>query len=471
MKLRLSLLLLVCVTPFAASAADKRKPNVLFIAVDDLRPQIFSYGRENMMTPNIDRLAKRGTLFERAYCMVPTCGASRASLMSGVRPANNRFVNYLARADKDVPGVKTLNTHFKENGYHTVSLGKVFHAPADNAHGWSETPWRPKAPAYADAASMANARKRKGKSTRGLPYESGDVEDGFYADGKTTAKAIADLKRLSQNDQPFFLAVGFMKPHLPFVAPTRHWDKYPASEIHLPGNYHAPKDAPKESLHTFGELRAYADVPRKGALSDEMARDLIRGYYACVSYTDRNVGRLLDTLDKLGLRDNTVIVLWGDHGWNLGEHQLWCKHCCYETSMNAPLIISAPHLKFAQTGTRTRSLTEFVDIYPTLCELTGLDLPAHLEGNSALPVLRDPNAAVKSSAIGRYRQGDTIRTDRYRFTLYSDTKGKQIARMLYDHRADPGENINIAELPKHRKLVADLTQKLKQGMGKPSRRP
>ncbi len=418
-----------------------------------------------MVTPNIDRLAKSGVVFERAYCMVPTCGASRASLMSGIRPTRKRFVSYTARADKEVPGITTLNTHFKNNGYHTASLGKVFHFPADNAAGWSEPPFRAQAPQYAKVESLKNAKSKKGRK-RGAPYEFADVPDDFYADGKTADRAIADLKRLGRQNQPFFLAVGFMKPHLPFVAPQKYWDLYPPKTVSLPDNYYAPKYAPKEAIHGSGELRAYAGVPAKGPVSDEMARNMIRGYQACVSYTDSHIGRLLDALEEQGLRENTIIILWGDHGWNLGEHTLWCKHCTFENAMNAPLLISAPTLPGAKAGRTTRSLTEFVDIYPTLCDLAGLDKPSHLEGSSVVPVLKNPQLAAKVSAIGRFQSGDTIRTDRHRFTLYSDGKGKPVSRMLYDHREDPAENLNIAELPENQDLVRQLTRQLKAGMGK-----
>jgi len=452
-----------------AATVVAQKPNVLFIAVDDLRPEIFSYGRKHMLTPNIDRLAAGGTLFERAYCMVPTCGASRASLMTGIRPAADRFLSYQTRADKDAPGITTLNTHFQNNGYHTVSLGKVFHTAADNAAGWSEKPWRPSAPTYANPESMANPRKRKNKSKRGLPYEKGNADDDFYDDGHTTKEALSQLNKLARQEEPFFLAVGFKKPHLPFVAPAPHWDKYPAKDISLPDNYHPPKNAPAEAIHSFGELRSYAEVPLKGPVSDDMAHQLIRGYYACVSYTDRHVGKLLDALDKLQLTENTIVVLWGDHGWNLGEHTLWCKHCCFETSMRAPLIIRAPTLKNARKNARTRSLTEFIDIYPTLCDLAGLPQPDHLQGKSAVPVLLDPKVNTKTAAIGRFGRGDTIRTDRYRFTQYVDRKGKPVARMLYDHQEDPGENVNIAERADVADLVERLTRRLEKAKGQPGR--
>lgn len=448
------------------SRADAGKPNVLFIAVDDLRPQLGCYGVKSMHTPNIDRLAAQGVVFERAYCMVPTCGASRASLMTGIRPTPNRFVNYLTRAEKDAPGITTLNTQFKNHGYYTLSNGKVFHHPTDNAQGWSEPAWRPKGIRWyqrPENHELHQQRQKKGSRKRGPAYESADVSDEAYADGVIAKRAIADLRRLKSKDQPFFLAVGFFKPHLPFIAPKKYWDLYDPKEIHLPENYHVPKDAPKESIHSFGELRAYAGIPAKGPVSDETARKLIHGYYACVSYTDAQIGKLLNELDRLGLADNTIVVLWGDHGWNLGEHTLWCKHSCFETSMHAPLIVKAPGI---EGGKKTAGLTEFIDIYPSLCELTGLPLPRHLQGRSFVPLMNAPDQTWKTTAIGRYRNGDTVRTNQYRFTEYSGAKGRPLARMLYDHKKDPGENQNVSERKENKAVVDSLQNLLHEGMGK-----
>ena len=457
----------VVLIAIAAGVEAAQRPNVLFIAVDDLRPQLGCYGLPKMRTPNIDRLASQSILFERAYCMVPTCGASRASLMTGIRPSRNRFVNYLAWAEKDAPGVTTLNQHFRNHGYCTLSNGKVFHHATDSNDGWSEPAWRPRRVAtYQLAESLANLKttdSRTGRRRRGPPYESADVSDDTYADGQIAAKGVSDLRRLARKEEPFFLAVGFLKPHLPFVAPKKYWDMYDYQEIQLPTNYHRPTDAPDQAIHSSGELRSYAGVPEKGPLSDEMARTLIHGYYACVSYTDANVGMLLDELDRLQLADNTIVVLWGDHGWNLGEHTLWCKHCCFETSMHAPLIVRAPKI---QGGQKTRGLTEFIDIYPSLCELADLPLPEHLQGRSFVSLMKDPDRDWKDAAIGRYRGGDTMRTDHLRFTEYTDASGRYEARMLYDHREDPGENANIAEQESRRAIVKALTQQLHERMGK-----
>lgn len=448
-----------------ASTATAGRPNILFIAVDDLRPELNCYGRTHIHSPNIDRLASGGVLFERSYCMVPTCGASRSSLMTGLRPSPKRFVSYLTRADKDAPGVTTLNTQLANNGYETISLGKVFHHRDDSEVGWAQPAWRPAAAAYHIAANnQLQGRKRpNGKPRRGPAFESADAPDQQYADGMTADKAIGELQRLTQRDTPFFLAVGFVKPHLPFVAPKKYWDLYDPAEIHLPENYNVPQDAPEESIHNSGELRAYHGIPAQGPVSNETARNLIHGYYACVSFVDAQIGRVLDELERLGIADETIVVLWGDHGWNLGDHTLWCKHSCYESSMHAPLIVRAPGI---DGGAKTAGLTEFIDIYPSLCDLAGIEKPAHLQGRSFVPLLHDPEMQWKTAAIGRFQTGDTIRTDQYRFTQYATKNGKPTARMLYDHAQDPLENVNLAETVDAANLVRSLGETLAKNKGK-----
>ena len=447
-----------------AMASEPARPNVLFIAVDDLRPELGCYGKSHIKSPNIDKLAASGFVFERAYCMVPTCGASRASLMTSIRPARDRFVTYTAKAQEDAPGIMTLNTHFKNHGYHTISNGKIFHFREDNAQGWSEAPWRPKGGGGWRLEASRELAKTNPRN-RGPAFESADASDTEYGDGMLAEKAVADLRRLKGESEPFFLAVGFLKPHLPFVAPKRYWDLYDADLIDLPDNYHPPKNAPNEAIHTSGELRSYAGVPPEGKVSDQLARNLIHGYYACVSFTDAQIGKVLDELDVLGLTENTIVILWGDHGWNLAEHTLWCKHSCFETSMHAPLIIRAPGVTTA--GQRTKALTEFIDIYPSLSELAGLPLPAHLQGTSFVPILKNPKTQGKPSAIGRYKKGDTIRTDRFRFSEYTNAEGSFISRMLYNHQSDPAEDLNIADIPEQSAEVERLTAELHKGMGRP----
>lgn len=384
--------------------------------------------------------------------------------MTGIRPSRKRFANYLAIAEKDAPGTTTFNTHFKNNGYHTVSLGKVFHNVKDNAHGWSEPVWRTKGVSWYQRPENIELHETQQKlpgKHRGPAWESADVADDAYADGLIAERAMADLQRLQNKDKPFFLAVGFLKPHLPFIAPKKYWDLYDHDQIQLPNNNHVPTDAPEESIHTSGEMRSYAGIPARGPLSKETARNMIHGYFACVSYTDALIGKLLAELDRLKLADNTIVVLWGDHGWNLGEHTLWCKHSCYETSMQIPLIVRAPGL----SGNQRRSqLVESIDLYPSLCELAGLPLPDHLHGKSLVRIMRDPNAEWKAAAVGRFKDGDTIRTDKFRLTEYTTKQGKQTASMLYDHTTDPNENANVAKA--HQKAVDALTKDLHGIMGR-----
>jgi iduronate 2-sulfatase len=436
---------------FVGAGFAAEKPNVLFIAVDDLRPQLNCYGREQMLTPNIDALAGRGVLFERAYCMVPTCGASRASLMTSIRPSRNRFVTHLAWAEKEAAQALPLHTHFKHNGYATISLGKVFHHKADHASGWSEPAWRSSKPGYQDQAAQRAAIAQNKKQWpqkakhNAAPFEAYDAEDSQYPDGDCANRAIDYLQRFAQSpDQPFFLAVGFMKPHLPFNAPQKYWDLYDADSIHMPDNYYPPTDAPAGAVHNSGELRAYAGIHPKQAVDEATALKLIHGYYACVSFTDSQIGRLLQALDELGLRQNTIIVLWGDHGWQLGEHGMWNKHSCFETSMHAPLIVVAPNHDAIAAGTRVSGLTEFIDIYPSLCELAGLDIPQHVQGSSFVPQMINPSLPGKPFAVGRFGAGDTIRADNLRYSEYANSKGEITGNMLYDHLSDPDENTNIA---------------------------
>jgi len=462
--------------PSLAGAAAERRMNVLFIAVDDLRPQLGCYGHERMHSPNIDALADAGVAFLRAYCQQAVCAPSRASLLTGLRPDSTGIYDLQHPVRKVLPDVLTLPEHFKNNGYTTISLGKIYHHGNDDLQGWSERPWHPPGPSYALPQNqaldrfLAEASKGRLFRLRGPATEAADVTDDAYPDGKTANKAVEMLRALA--GKAFFLAVGFYKPHLPFIAPQRYWDLYPPDSIDLADNPFKPKDCPDIAMHNWGELRGYYGIPATGPLSDEHARHLIRGYYACTSYTDTQVGKVVGELDRLGLRENTVIVLWGDHGWNLGEHGLWCKHCNFETSVHAPLIVSAPGM--AGNGRRSKALVEFVDIYPSLCELCGLTLPKHLEGRSFVPVLQQPDRPWKEAAFSQYPRwaegtrvmGYTIRTDRYRYTewIRSDN-GEVYARELYDHRADPGENLSLALKPEYASLVEQLSQYMRDKLG------
>lgn len=462
----------------AAAPAAGGRTNILFIPVDDLRPQLASYGHKKMLTPNLDRLAAEGTLFERAYCQQAVCAPSRASLLSGCRPDTTRVYDLQTPLPTTMPDVLTLPQHFKANGYTTISLGKVYHHGAkDDPKGWSEPPWMPPGPfpGYALQSSKDLMRKanevtetvkmKKGAAAnarKGPPTECGDLPDEAYGDGKIAEKAIEMLQRLK--DQPFFLVVGFLKPHLAFACPKKYWDLYKREAVDLADNPYKPKDVPDIAMTTWGELRTYEGIPRQGPLAEAQARELVHGYYACVSFIDAQVGKVLNELKRLGLAEKTVVVLWGDHGWHLGDHGLWCKHTNFETATHAPLLARAPGLP---AGGRTARLTEFVDIYPSLCDLAGLPTPKHLEGTSFAPLMKDPNRPWKTAAFSQYPRGramgHSMRTERYRLTRWLAADGSALGVELYDHDKDPNENVNLAALPEHAKLVEDLTAQAKKG--------
>ncbi len=457
--------------------AAESKPNVLFIAIDDLRPELGCYGAKHIQSPNIDKLASGGLLFERAYCQQAVCNPSRASVLSGCRPdttrvmANNKFLRPM------MPDVVTLPQHFKANGWHSLSLGKIFHhsegQPGDDAQSWSEPSWYHGAPYRHWFTNESNdlikqLKKQGSKLSRGPPFEAADEPDESYPDAQTATKAIEMLQRLKEMKKPFFLGVGFVKPHLPFTCPQKYWDMYPAESIKLPDNYAPTKDAPEAAFHDWYELRTYGRIPAKGGISDDTARDLIRGYRACVSFMDAQVGRVLAELDRLGLRENTVVVLWGDHGYHLGENGVFTKMTNFELGARVPLIVSAPGQK--TTGQRTRALVELVDLYPTLAELAGLPRPAHLEGTSFAPLLAEPERAWKPAAFSQYLRpgpdgvmGRSIRTDRWRYTEWTTAKGARVGTELYDEQRDSAENTNIAGDAKSAEVVAQLAQQLQAG--------
>ena len=435
------------------------KPNILFIAVDDLRPELSCYGAGHIHSPHIDRLAAQGTRFDRSYCNIPVCGASRASLLTGLRPMRQRFLHYYDRAEELAPGITSLPMHFRNNGYYTISNGKVFHHADDMEESWDEI-WHPRSSSvsWRDYAILENIRQDTAAGFRGPPFERAVLPDTAYKDGKTAGKVIADLRKLKEKGQPFFLAAGFLKPHLPFNAPERYWEIYDG-KVQLPDNNYVPENAPAVSIHNSGELRAYAGIPPGGPVSDEMALELIQGYYACVSYTDAQVGKVLEELQRLGLERSTIVILWGDHGWNLREHTMWCKHCNYETSLHTPLILKVPGTKQVASSDQ---IVEYVDIYPTLCELAGLDLPEHLQGASFKELLFDPGATSDGVAVCQWVKGITTIRDHYFYTEWVDDDDRETDRMLYDHSVDPGENVNISEDPSSAPVVEAMSVEMRR---------
>ena len=438
------------------SAQNQPQPkNVLFIMVDDLRPELSLYGQNRIISPNIDALGASGVTFNRAYCNVPVCGASRASLLTGVRPTPNRFLTYHSRIKKDMPDVINMAQYFKNRGYSTVSNNKITHIKND-IDAWDDE-WYPKSKNWRNYLSEENLILQASNKA-GYAYENIDVPDAAYIDGQTALKSVEDLKQFKANGQPFFLAVGFVKPHLPFNAPKKYWDLYDPNSITLPENATFPKSAPQRANHKWGELRAYIDIPKKGPVPDPIAKKLIHGYYASVSYVDAQIGVLIKGLTELGLRENTIIVLVGDHGWSLSDHGLWAKHSNFEVALQVPLIISDSSLPRAA---HTNSIAELVDIYPTLCELTAGESPTHLQGSSLVSALEAPGTIFKDVALARWQKGETLIVDQLFYTEWQ-RKDKVVSKMLYNHETDPNETNNLANDPAYLSTVKALSQQLEQ---------
>lgn len=486
-------ILALALLPVLVRGADR--PNILFIAVDDLRPEFGAYGASYVKSPNLDRIAKAGITFNRAYCQQAVCSPTRSSLMTGTRPDTTKVWDLETHFRAALPNVVTLGQHFKDHGYFVQGMGKIYHGSLDDAPTWS-VPWQSSrgqayglpenlalnnrqsaAPAAAGGSGKKSGKKKQEptpRNSRGPAFEGADVPDDTFTDGQNAKLAVATLGVMAKKQQPFFLALGFSKPHLPFVAPKKYWDLYDPAKIQLAPNKFRPKDAPDYAIQPGGELRNYHGIP-EGSIPDDLARQLKHGYYAAISYMDAQLGLVLDELDRLDLAKNTIVVLWGDHGWKLGEHDAWCKHSNAENDTNGALLLSVPGMKHA--GAKATGLVEFVDIYPTLAELAGLPLPAHLEGLSFKPVLDHPTRAWKPAAFSQYPRpgnsatggiplmGYSMRTERYRFTvwLHRDDPGKVADIELYDHQVDPQENLNVAKSPAHRELVEQLMAQWRGG--------
>lgn len=459
-----------------SSIARSDTMNVLFVVVDDLRPELGCYGKKQIVSPNIDGLARDGLLFERAYCQQAVCAPSRSSVLSGCRPDTTRIYDLKTPLRQAMPEVLSLPEHFKNSGYETISIGKIYHHGKDDLRGWSKDPFRSKGDwkgrGYLTDEAIEAMKKndeilqQQNNPRRGLgpAFEAAEVPDNAYHDGKDTDAAIAALKKLK--DKKFFLAMGYHKPHLPFNAPKKYWDMYSPESIKLAENPFEPEGVTEYSLTNFGELRTYFGTPKEGPVPDDQARQLIHGYSACVSYVDAQLGRLLAELERLKLRDKTVIILWGDHGWKLGEHASWCKHTNFEIDARAPMILSAPGIKTA--GEHTYALTEFVDMYPTLCDLCDLPIPEHLEGTSLVPLLEKPHRPWKKGAFSQYPRRDvmgyTVRTERFRYTEWKDRESREVkARELYNHQRDAQENVNVAGRGEYAEEITQLELVIEQG--------
>jgi len=487
--LKSNIILLLLANAFFLFSCENQnqKPNVLFIAVDDLRPELGCYGNEQIKSPNIDKLASEGLVFNRTYCQQAICMASRASLMSGLRPDTLHLYN-CESLEKDAPGILTLDQHFENNGYKIWASGKIYHHGIDYDVQFGDDYVKPQTDefgrGYLSEESMEiveeynnwyQENRNEPGGGRGPAFESPDVPDNAYHDGKMTDMAIEQLANYKSSKEPFFMAVGYKKPHLPFNAPKKYWDLYDDDEIEMADNMFMPENVSEYFNYNFGELRNYAGIPKGGEVfSDTLSRNLKHGYYASVSYIDAQIGRLLEGLKENGLDENTIVILWGDHGWKLGEHGMWCKHTQFELDNHVPMLIKVPGQQIK--GVKTEALVEFVDIYPSLCELAGIETPDHVQGTSFAPVVENPEIEWKEGALsywplGRTNpekliMGYTIQTQRYRYTEWiKESSGELMARDLFDHQTDPDENVNISNISENKEIMSELSELLARGKG------
>ena len=502
-----------------------KKPNILFIAVDDLKPIIGAYGNTFIKTPNLDRLASRGTTFLNNYCQQAVCGPTRASIITGMRPDYTKIWDLKTQIRAVSPDIVTMPQYLITQGYSTQGIGKVFDPRNVDANldkqSWSVPYYKtdkkyyvpgmgePAEGRYQDPATklavekVINEALAAGKTKAEANEEAGikikpateslDVPDNAYNDGANILQAKDILGKLSKSDQPFFFAVGIAKPHLPFVAPKKYWDLYKREDITVAPFQEKNTNAVSVAYHNAGELRAYTDMPADIAatpqkdfgltISIEKQKELIHGYYAAISYTDALVGKLLDALDSLDLSKNTIVVLWGDHGWHLGDHNLWCKHSNFEEATHAPLFISAPGIK----SNKTKSFSEHVDVFPTLCDLAGVPIPVQLQGKSLKPVMENATASVKEYSMSQYPRssideesdrlgyadanvmGYSIREKQFRYTIWMRNSFRStmpfnpksvIGDELYDYNADPLEKQNVVKDKKYSETAKRLKQEM-----------
>jgi arylsulfatase A-like enzyme len=518
---KLSLLFAMFFLVSCALLAQKdKKPNILFIAVDDLKPELGSYGNNMVKTPNIDRLAKMGTVFQRNYCQQSVCGPTRASIMTGMRPDVTKIWDLKTQMRDMNPDIVTLPQYLISQGYNTCGVGKIYHPSSaikkidpvswnqpylvDSDEDYPNGMGKPANKSYQKPETKAyflTKEKVKREKTddddespttvKGPSTECIDVPDNAYEDGVIALLAKDQITKLSKENKPYFMAVGFHKPHLPFVAPKKYWDLYNRADMPIAPFQEHSKDGPLIAYHKSGELRNYPDIPENATMAPELLRiglkkekqqELIHGYFAAISYMDAQVGILLKTLDSLSALENTIIVLWGDHGWHLGDHDLWEKHTNFEQATRAPLIFAAPKMKPGFTN----SLSEHVDIFPTICDLAGVPVPTWLDGKSLKPVIQNKQDKVKEYSVSQYPRklnkdemkktgfennkimGYSLRTDKYRYTIWMNdftskdefNEKKVYATEMYDYVKDPLEKVNVVNDKNYTAISKEMYSKM-----------
>ncbi len=489
----------------AGSASDgpsSRRPNILFIPVDDLKPLLGCYGSAEIRTPNIDRLAARGTVFLNNHCQQAVCGPTRASIMTGGYPDSTGVWDLKTRMREVNPGILTLPQYLIQQGYETTSLGKTYDNRCVDSDGdklsWSiprdtekieifdvkemvrgyRNPQTKAAIAIGEAALAGKSFRDEGEKKIAMKTAAGAMvspatervegPDDACFDGALAAAGCRQLEKLAASQKPFFLSVGFLKPHLPFIAPGKYWDMYDRKNIRIHPFQRPAENSPEIAYHNSGELRNYSDIPDVGAVTPDQQKELIHGYMACVSFVDAQIGKILDKLDELGIADNTIVCLWGDHGWHLGDHGLWCKHSTFENATRAPLIIAAPG---KPRGNRTDSISGFIDVFPTLCELAGVAAPPSVQGKSLVPLMEHPESSVREVVLSQYPRtiddepamGYALRSDRYRYVKWlqmdyrkGERSGLLVAAELYDYEKDPMETVNQADNDAYKDVVAQF---------------
>ena len=504
----LSLLIYSCNTP-DKTKVTQQKPNVLFVSIDDLRPSLGVYGDTIVHSPNIDQLASEGMTFRQTFAQSAVCAPSRASLMTGLRPDSTRVWHLGDKFREINPNTVTMPQYFSKHGYHTVNLGKIFHNYMPDSISWDEPDLRPSRYLKPDwlgrdgetfyiSEEVAKSQVRKRDSllklrpvryadgwNTGPAWEAADVHDTLYYDGAQNKLTKQVLTRLSKMDEPFYMGLGFFRPHLPFTAPKKYWDLYDKNKIPLASNLKIPENAPIHSMNSMYELRHYDGFNHIGhptssfTMPEDTARTLRQGYYASVSYVDKLLGDLISHMKDIGIYENTIIIIWGDHGWKLGDHNSWGKMTNYNIDLKVPLIIRYPDQD--NRGKQTYAFTELVDIFPSLCEIAGIPIPDYMQGTSFVPLIENPEREWKKAAFSQFHRRPRVSADGKRYMGYSiNTKtyhyiewydwnpktgehGEYRTAELYDAINDPTETINIAQQEEHKAVIKVLSEQLNEG--------
>ncbi len=488
---------------------QKKRPNVLFVSIDDLRPSLGVYGDEIALSPNIDQLASEGFTLRNVFTQSAVCAPSRASLMTGIRPDSTRVWHLGDKFREINPQTVTMPQYFSKNGYHTVNIGKIFHNYMPDSISWDEPDLRPaqfvkpewigrdgetfyiskevQASQEVKRDSLLKLRPKRyadGWNT-GPAWEAADVHDTLYYDGAQNELAKRTLTRIAKMDQPFYMGLGYFRPHLPFAVPKKYWDLYDKEEMPLSNNPGIPENAPVHTMNSMYELRHYDGFNHIGhptssyRMSEDTVRILRQGYYASVSYVDALLGDLIAHMKKIGIYENTIIVIWGDHGWKLGDHNSWGKMTNYNIDLKVPVIVRHPDHE--NRGIQTFAFTELVDLFPSICELAGIEVPSYMQGTSFVPLMNNPDQPWKTAAFSQFHRRPRVSADGQRYMGYSintkdyhyiewygwdHTKGERLgfkSAELYDVINDPHETINIAEANEMKKVVTQLSAQLKGG--------